>query len=127
MRQLSHVLALGLMVATLSAAPAADLSIDITVSPKVMVLSAPTKYVHIHSNILMKLVDRPSLGVTVDGETLDWTSFGVFADSRGLMVIKIDQDLVDPLVAPGSATFVVAGSTTGGESFEGADTIRVKE
>lgn len=107
------------------AAIAADTSIAVTVSPKVLVLSAPTQWVHIHSDMPLTSVDTSALGVTVNGNTL--SRFAVFADSCGFMVIKIDQALVDPYVAPGTATFSVTGVTEGSLTFEGSDTIRVKK
>lgn len=112
------------LVALAVAALAADSYISITVSPNVLVIDAPTQYVHIHSNMPYRLVDTTSLAVTVDGDPL--APFAVFADSRGYMVIKIAQDLVEPLVAPGDATFFVTGATTAGSTFEGQDTIEVK-
>jgi hypothetical protein len=126
MRQSVRVLIPCLLLATVAVvAQAADMSIDITVAPKVLILSAPTQSVHIHSNMPLGSVNRASLGVTVDGDSL--ASFGVFADSLGFMVIKIDQDLVEPLVAPGTATFIVTGATDTGVTFEGQDTIQVKK
>jgi hypothetical protein len=107
------------------AAIAEGTSITVTVSPKVLVLSAPTKWVHIHSDMPLASVDRSTLGVTVNGNTL--SSFAVFADSCGFMVIKIGQALVDPHVAPGTATFSVTGVTEGGLTFADSDTIQVKK
>lgn len=126
MRQFSRVIMVCLSVVTLAVVTqAADLSINITVAPKVLILSAPTQSVHIHSNMPLDSVDRASLAVCVDGNPL--ATFGVFANSRGFMVIKINQDLVDSLVVPGTAAFVVTGATKTGVTFEGKDTIKVRK
>jgi hypothetical protein len=104
---------------------AADLTITITVSPKVMILSAPTQWVHIHSNMPLASVERSSLVASVNGNP--FSSFAVFADSRGNMVIKIGQDEVEQYVTAGTATFTVTGVTKTGLTFAGSDTIQVKD
>jgi len=106
------------------AAFAADIAMSVTVAPSVLVLSAPTEWITIHTDMPLASVDRSSLVVTTNGVGVPITT--VKADARGQMVLKIDQADVDPFVAPPSATFVVVGSTTAGLTFEGSDTIRVK-
>lgn len=104
---------------------AADFMIAIIVSPKVMILSAPTQWVHIHSNIALSSVERSTLVASVNGYS--FPSFAVFADSRGNMVIKIGQDEVEQYVAAGTATFTVTGVTKSGLTFTGSDRIQVKD
>lgn len=106
------------------AAIAADIAMSVTVAPKVLVLSAPTEWITIHTDMPLASVDRSSVVVTANGANVPIAC--VKADARGQMVLKVDQADVDPFVAPPSATFVVIGSTTGGLTFEGSDTIRVQ-
>jgi hypothetical protein len=103
---------------------AADIAMPMSVAPNVLVLSAPTNWITIHTHMLLSSVDQSTLAVAVNGNPVPIAI--VKADSCGLMVLKIRQTEVDAYVAPGTATFVVTGSTTDLLTFEGSDTIRVK-
>lgn len=103
---------------------ASDIDMAMSVAPNVLVLSAPTEWITIHTHMPLASVDQSTLAVTANGTAVPIAI--VKADSCGLMVLKIRQTEVDPFVTPPSATFVVVGSTTGGLTFEGSDTIRVK-
>lgn len=106
------------------AAMAADIDMSVKVSPAVLVLSAPTQWITIHTDMPLSRVDRSSLNVAVNGCAVPIAV--VMADSRGQMVLKLTQADVDLYVAPPSATFVVTGCTKDPSTFEGTDTIRVK-
>ncbi len=114
-----------LLVSLCVAALAADFVLSVTVSPNVLILRAPTNWITIHTNLALSAVERATVEVAVDGNPLPLAA--IFADSRGQMVIKIAQDEVDPYVEPPHATFVVSGYTKAGLSFEGSDTIVVKD
>lgn len=119
-----------LLIACVAVAPVAlavgwdEMTISINVTPKMLVLSSGAKWVHIHSDMPLGLVDGSSLVVTVEGCYVD--GFTVFADANGCMVIRAARASVDPYIAPGTATFTVTGATTEGVAFIGTDTIRVK-
>ena len=107
------------------AAIAADISMPMSVAPNVLVISAPTNWITIHTDILLSSVDCSTLGAGVNGNSVPIAV--VKADSCGRMVLKIRQAEVDPYVDPPTATFVVIGRTNTGLTFDGCDTIRVKD
>jgi len=99
---------------------AADLEIDITVTPKALVLGSEGTLVTVHTNIAYYSVDTASL--TLNGIPIAWTK----SDARGQLVAKFNQDDVKEIVAPPSVELVLSGLTTDGTSFSGMDTIVVK-
>ena len=121
-----RTLALILVVLSLSViALAADIALEVKVSPNVLVLKAPTNWITIHTDMPLSAVDQSSLDVAVNGNSVPIAL--VKADACGQMVLKISQAEVDPYVDPPWATFVVTGATNAGDTFEGADTIRVRD
>ena len=121
----STVVACLVLLSICVVAIAADISMPMSVAPNVLVISAPTNWITIHTHMLLSSVDCSTLGVGVNGNSVPIAV--VKADSCGLMVLKIRQAEVDPYVSPPTATFVVIGSTNIGLTFEGCDTIRVKD
>jgi hypothetical protein len=121
-RSVAVVASLALLSLCMTAV-AADITIKMAVAPNVLVLSAPTNWVTIHTNILLSSVE--SVAAKVNGQDVD-IAF-TKADSCGLMVVKIAQAEVDPYVSPGTATFALTGTTVDGLDFEGSNTIQVKK
>jgi hypothetical protein len=116
-----------LTVCLCAVAVAADMTIAISVAPNVLVLRAPTNWITIHTYILLSEVALDgSLAVSVNGVDVPITA--VQSSDCGLMVLKLKQSDVDEEVnlTPGTADFVVTGTTTDGDTFAGFDTIRVK-
>lgn len=95
--------------------------VQIVITPKMLVLSAPTTWVTVHTNIPLGLVDCDSLELS--GVSVDWTK----ADNRGNLVAKIAVEGVAEIVAPPSATLTLSGLLADGTPFAASDTISVKE
>lgn len=99
---------------------AADMGIDITVQPKVLVIVSESEWLTVHTDIALSAVDTTSL--MLNGLAVSWTK----ADAKGNLVAKFDVDEVKAMVAPGDVAFELTGLTNDGLSFSGTDTICVR-
>ena len=109
----AFLLALIVSVAT------ATIVVHIKISPSTLVKGGPGEWVTVNTDVPYTAVDRTSL--TLSGVPVAWTK----ADAKGQLVAKFRQADVDPIVAPPSATLVLAGRLRDGTSFSAADTIAV--
>jgi hypothetical protein len=120
-RFLICVLAVSVLIGLISmTACAADLEIEIKVTPRVLVIDSEGTLVTVHTNIAYSAVDTASL--TLNGIPIAWTK----SDARGQLVAKFNQSDVKDIVAPPSVLLELSGYTRSGESFSGTDTIAVK-
>jgi hypothetical protein len=120
-RFLVCLMAVSLMIGLVSmSASAADLEIEIKVTPRVLVMDSEGTLVTVHTNIALSAVDTASL--TLNGIPIAWTK----ADARGQLVAKFNQTDVKDIVVPPSVLLELSGYTKSGESFSGTDTIVVK-
>ena len=92
----------------------------ITVSPKTIVLGCDKgDRVTVHTDIPLVVVDRSAIALNGIQPVL------VKADDRGNLVAKFDQEAVESIVAPPTATLTLTGITVDGDSFSGSDSVRV--
>jgi len=120
-RFLICALAVSVLIGLISmTACAADLEINVKVSPNTIVLVSEGTLVTIHTNIALSAVDTASL--TLNGIPVAWTK----ADARGNLVAKFNQYEVKAIVSPPEATLELVGLKTDGTSFSGSDTVVVK-
>ena len=98
-----------------------DMQIGIAISPRTIVLKSEGEWVTVHADIAFGAVDRNSL--TLGGVAVSWTK----ADAQGNLVAKFSEGDIKAIVAPPQATLVFAGVTKTGDSFEGSDTVQVRE
>lgn len=99
---------------------AADLEIDVKVSPNTIVLASEGTLVTIHTNIALSAVDTGSL--TLNGIPVAWTK----ADAKGNLVAKFNQYEIKAILTPPEATLELLGLKTDGTGFSGSDTVVVK-
>jgi hypothetical protein len=120
-RFLICMLAVSALIGLISmTACAADLEIEIKVTPSALVIDSEGTLVTVHTNIAYSAVDTASL--TLNGIPIAWTK----SDARGQLVAKFNQSDVKAIVAPPSVFLVLSGLTKDGTSFSGSDTIVVK-
>lgn len=102
-----------------------DLVVAIQVSPSMLVLGSPGKWVTVHADIPFGAVDtsRP-ITITLDGKRIKAVSW--FADDCGDLVAKFELEIVQEFAKPPSAELLFEGTTWDGAAFTGTATIRVK-
>lgn len=100
----------------------AQTTIEIDVAPNVLNIGSSGTIVTVHTDIAFSAVDGASC--VLNGVEIDyWKS-----DSRGQFVAKFDIDEVkgiEGLDVGGMNTFTMVGNTKSGESFSGAQQIKV--
>ena len=97
--------------------------IEITVSPKVLVLASDVTWVTDHTNIPLSCVARST--VALNDVPVAWTK----ADAKGNLVAKFRKGDIAGII-PASAkslTVTLTGVTLADDPFAGTDTIRVKQ
>jgi len=102
-------------------AASSSMTVDIAVAPSTIIIKDEGEWVTVHAVIAYSSVDAET--VLLDGIT----AVSTFADARGELVAKFDHAEICAIVAPPQATLTLTGLTTGGEPFEGIDTVRVSE
>lgn len=119
---LTCVLCLGAMVfggSAFSNARTTD-PLGIAVSPQTLLLSQPQGgEVTVHTAIPYGSIVSSSLAL--NGVAAKYC----FADCRGNIVGKFDEDAIEATVAPPSATMVVTGTLRDGTDVAGTDDVRV--
>ena len=123
LRQLGATLAvLALFLSPLRATDP-GLSIAIKCSPATVILDAIRSgdCLTVHADIKFRDVDT-TLPVTLNG----LEAYATFADNRGDLVAKFTMTDLAGLLAPPTTTLTLVGSTKGGVTFTGTDSVRVK-
>ena len=121
MRRIVAAIAAVLVMAVL-AVPARgdDLTVPIVIAPSTINLQAGGTWVTVHAEIAYSAVNAAS--VTLDGIPVKTT----FADNRGELVAKFLVGDVRDIVEPGTTPeLTLSGTTDGGDTFSGTDTVRV--
>lgn len=104
-----------------SAGEEADvMEIDITISPKTLVLESNGDLVTVHADIPLSQV--ASMTITLDRIPVSWTK----ADNHGDLVAKFGMSDVKGIVSPPEATLVLRGMTVDGVEFVGRDTVTIR-
>jgi hypothetical protein len=99
---------------------AADIGIDITVSPNVINIASSSTVVTVHTDIAYSAVAGAT--VELNGIGISWWK----SDSRGYFVAKFKASEVKGIVEPGStATLTLRGYTKSGDAFSGSDSVAV--
>lgn len=93
--------------------------LGIAVSPHTLILNFEQGAVSVHTDIPYSTVNKSSLAL--NGVPVWWTK----ADDRGCLVAFFHEDAIKAIVSPPSATLTLTGSTVGGTSFSGSDTVSV--
>lgn len=114
------LMAFGVSYVTANKANEGD-GFNITITPKVLVISSENTVVSVHSNIPYSIVNTVTL--ELDGIPAKFTK----ADACGDLVVKFNSDDVKDIVVPGNVTLTLTGELDDGTPFEAADTIIVKE
>ena len=96
-------------------------TITITIAPNTLVLGLQGTWVTVHTNIPYSSVQ----GSSVVLEEIPAAS--TFADNRGNLVAKFNQDEVEAIVAPPQETLTLTGTYDNGDLFSGSDSIVVQE
>ena len=115
------IMFLAALLVAAAAAYACDIDMAIKISPNVLNLGKPGDCLTVHTDIGYSQVTGSS--VTLNGVAIQsWKS-----DNRGQFVAKFDMnDIVNlPLEIGAYNRFELAGETTGGETFCGAEEIMV--
>lgn len=100
----------------------ADHESSIVVSPQTLVLSMDQGgAVTVHTNIPFASVDESSLTLN------DVPAEAAWPDNRGHLVARFDEQAIEDLVEPPSATLVLEGVYQSGGPFDGSDEVRVIE
>ena len=100
---------------------AADLEIEIEVSPRILNLATKGEVVTVHTSIDYSLVDPES--VTLNDVPIDWWKM----DDCGNFVAKFSMDDIKnlPLKVDAYNTFELTGATESGEPFAGSSDVLV--
>jgi type IV secretory pathway protease TraF len=110
------------LIAAVSVGIAFAMDIGIQVSPNVIVLRSQTHALTIHTTIKMSAV---ASGTVVLNDAIAPTS--TYADDRGYLVAKFDMDDVKGIVSAPTEILTLTGTTTDGETFQGSETVQVKD
>ena len=102
-----------------------DLTVAIQVSPSMLVLGSPGKWVTVHADIPFGAVDT-SLPITITLNGVMIKAVSCFADDCGDLVAKFELEIVQEFAERPSAALTFAGTTRDGAAFTGTATIRVK-
>jgi hypothetical protein len=102
-------------------AASSSVAVEIMVSPSMIVLKEEGNWVTVHAVLPYSSVEPET--VALNGVPAALT----FADDCGDLVAKFELEDICAIVAPPEATLTLTGVTTGGEIFEGIDTVRVME
>ena len=95
--------------------------VAIAVSPSTLLKSADQCDVTVHTTIPLSVVVRPT--VKLNGIPAK----GTWADNRGCLVARFDEDAVKAIVAPPSALLTLTGERIDGTLFSGSDRVRVRK
>ena len=95
--------------------------LGVAVAPQMMLLSSLQGSVSVHTYIPYGRVNKSSL--TLDHVPVWWTK----ADSCGRLVAYFHEDEIKSIITPTEELMTLRGEYTTGESFEGSDTVNVKE
>ena len=107
---------------------AEDMEIAIRIAPSTLNLdNVVDKCVTVHAGIPYDTVNTDHETLTLGTDEDSVTAIGTKDDLRGNLVVKFDREAVAGIVDAGKeVTLTLNGETTGGETFTGSDTIRVK-
>jgi hypothetical protein len=117
---LLSILAMTLILLTGTALLQAE-SIQVKVSPGTIVIGSDVTWVTVHTDIPLRAVDSST--ITLNGISVAWTK----ADAKGNLVAKFHFKTIESIVTPPRATLTLRGLTKDGVSFEGSDTVPVRE
>ena len=95
--------------------------IEITVSPKTLVLHSEGVWVSVHTDMPYYAV--ATLSLELNDIEVAWTK----SDSRGYLVAKFNLDEVKNIIAPPNAELTLTGTTKAGVAFEGSDIVKVSK
>ena len=118
----THLIALvstALLAIPLIAVFAADILVEIQVSPNVLNLANNGQVVTVHTDIPYSLVVGAS--VYLNDVPIDWWK----SDDCGNFVAKFEINAIKDIVEVGPATLTLTGDTITGETFCGVDEIEV--
>lgn len=98
-----------------------DDPIGVAISPQLLILdTVQGGQVTVHTSIAFRSVDRAS--VCLNGIAAAAT----FADSRGQLVARFQEELVEAIVEVPSAVLTLTGLYLDGSAFSGSDTVQVR-
>jgi len=110
-----------LTLATAGIVVAAEIPVEVQVSPATIVLGAPCTWVTIHTDI-------PAAGVVAGTVELNGVVATIVkADARGNLVGKFDFDAITADLSPGEAVMDFAGAYANGDTFVGSSVVPVRE
>ena len=117
------LIAFAATAATVNAEPA---SVNITITPSVLVLGEQGEWVTVHTDVPFSAVDTGA-GISLDGIDADVITY----DALGNLVGKFDQNTFKEKYQdcsdPSAISLLFEGTYDDGTSFQGEDTITVKE
>ena len=113
---------LGLTLGSVLWATTETSQIEITVSPKVLVLGSAAVWVTVHTDMRFSAVDVDTVGLTLNGVPVTI----IKSDARGYLVAKFNSEQVKDIVDVPDATLTLTGATADGVEFSGTDTIAVR-
>ena len=118
---------LGALCALLAISIWADTSIDIVVSPHMLVQKSKTsKWVTVHADVSFRTVAADSVVLYIDDRAEQIPASSVFSDDRGDLVAKFDFQKVKMAVAPPRARLVLRGRLIDNSLFSGWDLVPVR-
>jgi hypothetical protein len=96
--------------------------IPVQMCPHMLAIGGPGVWLTVHADIAYSAVDLK--------EEIEFSGVRAricFPDRRGLLVAKFPQGVIEAIVAPPAASRTLTGVTKASGSFEGTDTIQVKQ